>query len=123
MSDDFTIELRLCDDDGMVSNAPIEDVGPTLDKSYLERHNRLAHLGDWGRGERPRPDVVEPYTCTGSAHLAGEHIRCTSTAHQQRVYFDSCKHIDPLSTPCSFCGCGGPLQKYTDFWTLANTKY
>lgn len=47
----FTMELALCDDDGIV------------------RSGRL-HQGT-------------DYTCTGGAHFAGEHIRCTSPAHSK----------------------------------------
>jgi hypothetical protein len=47
--DPFTMEAKLCDDDGIV------------------RGGSMHHGTD--------------YPCTGSAHYAGEHIRCIGPAH------------------------------------------
>src|SRR4051812_46773360 len=66
------MEMRLCDDDGMVSETSIHDT--CLD--YLLQINNLRRHGGY-------PPVTEPFACTGHAHLAGEHIRCTSPAHNQ----------------------------------------
>lgn len=43
--DPYTMELRLCDDQGMVSHEPIrgEEIA-TADKSYLDRLNRLRSM-------------------------------------------------------------------------------
>ena len=81
-SDSYTMELRLCDDDGMVSHVRVEPGSPgTLlspDLTYLQLVNNLrARTGPIGEHKR----VTEPFVCTGSAHLAGEHIRCTSLSH------------------------------------------
>jgi hypothetical protein len=76
MDDPYTTSLRLCDDDGSVSRKAIVEDSKTLDKSYLDRHNRLAAMTGHG-------PVAEPFRCTGHAHLAAEHIRCTSIAHGQ----------------------------------------
>ena len=74
MNDPFTLAIRLCDDAGMVSHEPVRDDPATLDTSYLARLQRL------------NPSValeINPFRCTGHAHLAGEHIRCTSPAHKE----------------------------------------
>ena len=63
-ADPYTLEKILCDDAGIVSG------------SYLRALN-------WLRAYDGHPAVNEPFTCTGHAHLAGEHIRCLSSAHQQ----------------------------------------
>lgn len=79
--DPYTMELRLCDAGGVVSHEPPMD-GPgqhTSHVSYLDRLNYLRLLTHY-------PDSyereTEPFACTGSAHLAGHHIRCTSPAHE-----------------------------------------
>lgn len=73
---DYTLEMRLCDDDGMVSRAQTEHGVTGL--TYLDVLNNLrAHTSPQGEHKR----IEEPFACTGSAHLAGEHIRCTSPAH------------------------------------------
>lgn len=82
---DYTMELRLCDDDGIVSHEPVDEPGGTLDGSYLERLNRLRNMTLRARGDKPET-ITEPFTCTGSAHLAGEHMRCTSPAHAAPDY-------------------------------------
>jgi hypothetical protein len=59
--DAFTMEMRLCDDYGQTD---------------LEKLNRLRYLSKY-----PAYTGL-PFACTGSAHLAGEHVRCTSPAHK-----------------------------------------
>ncbi len=75
--DPYTMERRLCDDEGLVSHAPVAEPNlfdPAL--TYLRQINNLrAHTG--------HPPVAEPFYCTGHAHLAAEHIRCTSPAHSR----------------------------------------
>lgn len=71
--DGFTTTKRLCDDDGMVSQAQVPEEEFL---TYLGLHNRLSAHG--GRGP-----LSEPFPCTGSAHVAGEHIYCTSPAHAE----------------------------------------
>jgi hypothetical protein len=80
--DPYTMEMRLCDAYGQVSAGPItaEDHKPT-DRTYLDRHNRLANMTRLLHADDPET-VTEPFVCTGHAHLAGEHIRCTSSAHR-----------------------------------------
>jgi hypothetical protein len=82
MSDDFDIDIRLCDDDGRVSDEPIEGEH-TLDESYIARHLRLQRMTERGREFlKLHPNVEEGgWGCTGHAHLAGIHILCTSPAH------------------------------------------
>jgi hypothetical protein len=84
--DPYTMEMRLCDDEGMVSEATLVDPpgSPvTVDLTYMGRFKRLRALGG-------KPWDGEPFHCTGSAHIIpGEHIRCTSLAHQRSsVTFD-----------------------------------
>ena len=80
--DPYTMELRLCDDQGFVGDTHVESGSPGLafdaDLTYLKLHNNLR-----ARNSNPdtRKPVTEGYGCTGSAHLGGEHIRCTSPAH------------------------------------------
>lgn len=76
MTDGYTMDMRLCDDDGIVSFARIEPPNhlvPTL--TYYAQFNGLRQASGHVlyRGS--------PFPCTGDAHLAGEHIRCTSPAH------------------------------------------
>lgn len=81
MSDPYTMEVRLCDDAGMVSKKPVDPPNafdPEL--TYLKQLNNLRFRTHGMRGGRADP-VTEPFACTGSAHQAGEHIRCTSPAH------------------------------------------
>lgn len=76
--DPYTLELRLCDDEGMVSHELAPDCNPP--KSYLDVLNTLRrHTKPFGE-HKP---VTEPFLCTGSAHLWDRHIRCTSPAHQR----------------------------------------
>ncbi len=76
MTDPYTMEARLCDDAGMVSDVPVEPDNPfDSELTYLKQLNNL-------RGHTGLPPYDgEPFRCTGSAHLAREHIRCTSLAH------------------------------------------
>jgi hypothetical protein len=87
-TDPYTLERRLCDDDGVVSHATVAEPNlfdPAL--TYLKQINNLrSHTG--------HPPVAEPFHCTGHAHLAAEHIRCTSPAHSRPV--------EPLWFPATF---------------------
>lgn len=83
-SDPYTMEMRLCDDDGMVSHEAVIEPGrvsPSPDESYLARLNRLRNMSRTAHGDKPE-FIEESFTCTGNAHLAAQHIRCTSPAHQ-----------------------------------------
>lgn len=71
MTEPYTMHMCLCDENGMVTG------------DYLAHHNRLAEMSAYARG-RTFTAVTEPFACTGSAHLAGEHIMCTSAAHAYR---------------------------------------
>jgi hypothetical protein len=84
MSDPYTTEARLCDDEGMVSWEPVTDRKEVEaeDTTYLKRLNILREKTYWARGEKPPEPITEPFGCTGSAHLAGQYIRCTSRAHE-----------------------------------------
>jgi hypothetical protein len=75
--DPFTMELRLCDDEGIVGSTRIADGSSPSGWTYLDRHNHLVTRGILG-AEAP---VKEPFYCTGSAHFACGHVRCTSPAH------------------------------------------
>lgn len=81
MGDPYTMEVRLCDDEGLVSNERVAPGSPgtILDPelTYLKLLNNLRGHG----GHEPFDG--SPFPCTGSAHLAGQHIRCTSPAHRQ----------------------------------------
>lgn len=92
---------RLCDGDGIVSQE-LADPQPLGDETltYLGLHNRLAALS----GHGPQTD---PFTCSGSAHYAGEHIRCTSPAHDE---CPGCKDVGQPLLPCSVCGRAAPQQ-------------
>lgn len=82
-TDPYTMEARLCDDNGMVSRERVEP--PNVfnpDLTYLGQLNNL-RARTYPRGEH-KP-VTEPFHCTGSAHQAGEHVRCTSPAHIKRA--------------------------------------
>jgi hypothetical protein len=77
--DPFTTTMRLCDDQGQVSHALIDaPEEPKIDGTYLERLNALRDATSHGGSRKP---VTTPFTCTGHAHLAGEHILCTSPIH------------------------------------------
>jgi hypothetical protein len=67
----------------MVSQERVEVGSPGTafdpDLTYLRLLNNLrAHNGD---PDARRPYTGEPFVCTGSAHLAGEVIVCTSPIH------------------------------------------
>lgn len=75
----YTAEARLCDDVGLISDEPVAPGSPgtTFDPELTYRRllNNLRHYTG-----------LPPYTgpsvpCTGSAHLAGEHFRCTNPIH------------------------------------------
>jgi hypothetical protein len=75
----YTSEALLCDDAGLVSTERVAPGAPgtTFDPelTYLKLLNNLrAHTG-------LPPYEGEPFRCTGSAHLAGEHMRCTNPIH------------------------------------------
>lgn len=84
---DFTMELRLCDDDGIV------------------RRGAMHHGTD--------------YPCTGSAHFAGEHIRCISPGHPGNLSAELLELIrNPgLTMDCPVCAappsviCGHGLSR------------
>jgi hypothetical protein len=78
--DDFTMATRLCDDDGMVSHEQIPGMNVGHEVTYLSLLNNWRARTARIRGDKSKP-VTEPFHCTGSAHLIGEHIRCTSPAH------------------------------------------
>lgn len=75
-NDTYTLEARLCDDNGMVSHerTPRNPVDPEL--TYIKQLNNLR-----SRTPEAAPYTGEPFLCTGSAHLAGMHIRCTNKVH------------------------------------------
>jgi hypothetical protein len=76
--DSFTAEVRLCDDEGIVSHKPVDPPNPLQpDLTYLQQHDRLVKQTP---NVQARP--IGPFGCTGHAHLAGHHIRCTSRAHK-----------------------------------------
>jgi len=73
--------VRLCDDDGMVSDQPVDRVPFPGDEGLTYRgllNNLRAHTG-------LPPYEGEPFRCTGSAHLAGMLIWCTSPWHSGRI--------------------------------------
>jgi hypothetical protein len=74
--DPYTTEARLCDDAGMVSDTPVEPGNPfDPELTYRKQLNNLrAHTG-------LSPHEGPAFRCTGSAHLAREHIRCTNPIH------------------------------------------
>lgn len=96
VSDEYTVAMRLCDDAGMVSHESVDEdrktaalADPKL--TYLDRLNFLRNLTRIAQGSKPET-IDEPFACTGHAHLAGEHIRCTSPAHAKTI--SSVKLID-----------------------------
>lgn len=84
MNDDpYTLEMQLCDSTGMVSNERRADWKPGQSETYLQLMNNLSRMTKLARDpEVPPTPVTQPFQCTGSAHLIGEHIRCTSPAHR-----------------------------------------
>jgi hypothetical protein len=79
MTDPYTTEARLCDDNGMVSDEHVAAGAPgTILDPELTYRRLLNNL----RGHTGLPAWTgEPFACTGSAHLAREHIRCTNPIH------------------------------------------
>lgn len=87
--EDYTLYLRLCDDDGWVSHQPADAFGAKVviqGGTYLERLNNLRALTAPHGEHKPVP---APFVCTGSAHLADEHIKCTSVAHHKSAAWES----------------------------------
>lgn len=77
----YTADIRLCDDAGMVSDDRVEPGSPGTildpDLTYRRLVNNL-------RGHTGLPAYTGPaFHCTGSAHLAREHFRCTNPIHAQ----------------------------------------
>jgi len=77
--DPYTAEARLCDDAGMVSDerVPPGQPGTATDPDLTYRrllNNLRAHTG------LPPYDGPD-FQCTGNAHLAREHFRCTNPRH------------------------------------------
>ena len=75
------IPIRLCDDEGMVSDEPVAGF-PASDPASVTYRQFLNNL----RAQNGDPDKRAPYTgppfpCTGSAHMAGQVFHCTSPAH------------------------------------------
>jgi hypothetical protein len=104
--DPYTMDMRLCDDAGMVSNELIDDGKPSCDKTYLDRLNRLRNISLRYRGDEPE-FITEPFTCTGDAHLAYEHIRCTSVAHRRGPSIASLNPCAQCGWSVQFCKCNG----------------
>ncbi len=81
--DPYTSEARLCDDAGMVSDERVTPGAPgtTFDPglTYLRLMNNLRARTGLAPYEGP------PIGCTGSVHLAGEHMRCTNPIHYTTV--------------------------------------
>lgn len=87
-ADRYTMDARLCDDAGMISDEHVTlgAPGATFDPELTYRrllNNLRAHTG-------LAPYTGPPIGCTGSAHLAGEHIRCTNPRHT--TMFDGERH-------------------------------
>lgn len=96
--DPYTTEIRLCDDDGIVSHERVEPGSPGTafdpDLTYFKMLNNL-RLANTDPDTR-KPYKGEPFQCTGSAHLAGTHIRCTSPAHQAKGWLTNGSWIVPF---------------------------
>ena len=91
----FTMATRMCDDDGMVSETVASDM-QGLANQELRRLTYLDKVNNMRRHTGLR--TVEPFACTGSAHLAGEHILCTSPAHKQLRMWSDEGYIEPDGT-------------------------
>jgi hypothetical protein len=78
MNDPYTAEAPLCDDTGTVSDLPVTPANAfDPDLTYRRQLNNLrAHAG-------LQPYEGPAFRCTGSAHLAGQHIRCGRPMHVQ----------------------------------------
>lgn len=72
------INLRLCDDNGMVSDTRVEPGSPgTIEDpnlTYLQLANNL-------RAKRGHSPIKEPFHCTGSMHAATMEFICSSPFH------------------------------------------
>lgn len=79
MTDPYTAEARLCDDSGMVSDERVPPGSPgTMLNPELTYRQLLNNL----RAHTDLPPYTGPaFQCTGSAHLAGKHVRCTNPGH------------------------------------------
>lgn len=79
MTDPYTMDAQLCDDAGLISDAAVAagNPGTILDPqlTYRQLLNNLRARTGLG------PYTGEPFRCTGSAHLAREHVRCTNPIH------------------------------------------
>jgi hypothetical protein len=86
-SDPYTMDVRLCDDAGMVSEEPVADrkLLEAEGTTYLDRLHNFRVRTALARGNKVPEKVTAPFTCTGHAHLMAEHMRCTSPAHQRPV--------------------------------------
>lgn len=111
--DPYTMELRLCDDEGMVSHEVAPDRG--TGQTYLQRINALRASTPPAGEHKP---VEEPFACTGSAHLASNHIRCTSPAHLGDRVFS----VDPATQQWSLIGylIGGKVYAPQDVQPIYN---
>lgn len=77
--DPYTAEVRLCDETGMVSD---ERVTPGAPGTILDPELTYRRLLNNLRGHTDlSPYTGPPFACTGSAHLAREHFRCTNPIH------------------------------------------
>lgn len=96
-TDPFTASARLCDDAGLISDERVPSGSPgtafDLELTYRRLLNNLrAHAG------------LPPYEgpalpCTGSAHLAREHFRCTGPAHQPKPWAPTWVYTSPDIAP------------------------
>lgn len=84
MSDAVTVELRLCDDDGMVSEEIAPDGAP---ESYIGRLNRLKR--DFASNWPETRYEGEPFSCSGSQTFPGVIVRCSNPSHRPVAAFVS----------------------------------
>lgn len=84
VDDPYDMDLRLCDDAGLVSFEEVKDDITSVSMSYMDRHLHLQGMTQRGREFlKAHPNLGdEPFYCTGHAHLAGLHIHCTSPWHE-----------------------------------------
>lgn len=80
-ADPYTMDARLCDNNGIISDQPVEPGSPGTTLAPQLTYRTL--LNNLRRHTGLDPYTGEPFPCTGSAHLAREHIRCTSPAHTE----------------------------------------
>lgn len=75
----YTMQVQLCDHEGLVSDEP---VAPGSPGTVLDPQLTYRKLLDNLRAVTGLPPHVGlPFACTGSAHLAREHIQCTNPRH------------------------------------------